>query len=129
MKGDRRRIDRETRGCHPRPWAVPARAGRTLLERGPRLAALAVGEQGNVFVWLEGELVLPVSDVPVVDTTGAGDAFTAALTLTLARATAGHAGAAGAARADGCAEVAARDGSVRSMADVCPVSGAGSPAS
>lgn len=61
------------------------RAGRTLLRRGPRFAALAIGDQGNVFVWPDGELVLPLADVPVVDTTGAGDAFTAALTLALVR--------------------------------------------
>lgn len=58
-------------------------AGRRLLERGARLAALAVGAEGNVFVWPGGVLVVPLEDVPVVDTTGAGDAFTAALTFAL----------------------------------------------
>jgi ribokinase len=61
------------------------RAGRLLLDKGPRLVALAVAEVGNVFVWPDGELVVPLADVPVVDTTGAGDAFTAALTLALVR--------------------------------------------
>jgi ribokinase len=61
------------------------RAGRTLLDSGPRLVALAVAEAGDVFVWPDGELVIPLADAPVVDTTGAGDAFTAALTLALVR--------------------------------------------
>jgi ribokinase len=60
-------------------------AGRALLARGPRLVALAAGEQGNVFVWPAGSAVIPLSDVPVVDTTGAGDAFTAALIVALLR--------------------------------------------
>ncbi|HEY3753192.1 MAG TPA: PfkB family carbohydrate kinase [Pseudonocardiaceae bacterium] len=66
---------------------VPAglRAGRMLLDKGPRLVALSVGDAGNVFVWPEGEVVVPLADVEVVDTTGAGDAFTAALTLALLR--------------------------------------------
>jgi ribokinase len=60
-------------------------AGRALLDRGPRFVALAAGEQGNVFVWPAGSAVIPLSDTPVVDTTGAGDAFTAALTVALLR--------------------------------------------
>ncbi|HVV21623.1 MAG TPA: PfkB family carbohydrate kinase, partial [Pseudonocardiaceae bacterium] len=65
--------------------AAGLRAGRALLDSGPRLAALSVGDAGNVFVWPDGEVVVPLADVPVVDTTGAGDAFTAALTLALVR--------------------------------------------
>jgi ribokinase len=61
------------------------RVARMLLAKGPRLAALSVGDAGNVFVWPDGEIVVPLADVDVVDTTGAGDAFTAALTLALLR--------------------------------------------
>jgi ribokinase len=61
------------------------KAGRALLDRGPRLVALSVGDAGNVFVWPDGEVVLPLADVHVVDSTGAGDAFTAALTVALLR--------------------------------------------
>jgi len=60
-------------------------AGRELVDRGPRFVALAAGEQGNVFVWPGGSTVIPLSDNPVVDTTGAGDAFTAALIVALLR--------------------------------------------
>jgi ribokinase len=66
---------------------VPAavRAGREVLERGPRLVVLAAGPAGNVVVWPDGADVIPLRDVPVVDPTGAGDAFTAALTLAVVR--------------------------------------------
>jgi ribokinase len=47
---------------------------------GLRLMALGVAG-GNLFVWPEGHLLLPLGDEPVVDTTGAGDALTAALTV------------------------------------------------
>ncbi|HJP78919.1 MAG TPA: PfkB family carbohydrate kinase [Pseudonocardiaceae bacterium] len=62
-------------------------AARELLDRIPRLrlVAFGAGEHGNVFVWPDGNLVLPLEDVPVADTTGGGDSFVAALTLGLIR--------------------------------------------
>lgn len=54
-------------------------AARELLRAGPRLVVLGAGAEGNVAAWPDGELALPFGDDPVVDTTGAGDAFTAAL--------------------------------------------------
>lgn len=57
---------------------------RRLLDQGPRLLALGVGD-GNLFVWRDGDLRLPLTDEKVVDTTGGGDAFTAALTASLLR--------------------------------------------
>jgi ribokinase len=65
--------------------AAGLRVGRLLLDNGPRLVALSVGDAGNVFVWPDGDIVVPLAEVDVVDTTGAGDAFTAALTLALLR--------------------------------------------
>ncbi|MCP2164077.1 ribokinase [Goodfellowiella coeruleoviolacea] len=61
------------------------RAGRELLGRGPRLVALGVEGEGNVFVWGRETLFLPLLSTEVVDTTGAGDAFTAGLTAALVR--------------------------------------------
>lgn len=61
-----------------------AEKARALLEKGPRLLALGV-EDGNLFVWRDGHVCLPLSDDEVVDTTGGGDAFTAALTAALLR--------------------------------------------
>ena len=61
-----------------------AEKARALLEKGPRLLALGV-EDGNLFVWRDGHLRLPLTDDKVVDTTGGGDAFTASLTAALLR--------------------------------------------
>ncbi|GAA0207450.1 PfkB family carbohydrate kinase [Saccharothrix mutabilis subsp. mutabilis] len=60
-------------------------AGRALLERGPSLVALEVGGEANVLVWPSGSAVVPLTEVAVVDTTGGGDAFVAALTVALVR--------------------------------------------
>jgi ribokinase len=59
------------------------RAARDLLERGPQLVAVAVDGVGNAFAWPGDDLVLPLTGTHVVDTTGGGDAFTAALTCAL----------------------------------------------
>ncbi len=61
------------------------RAAREVLAKGPDLVAFAVDGVGNAFVWDSGELVLPLGDVEVVDTTGGGDSFVAALTFSLTR--------------------------------------------
>jgi ribokinase len=57
---------------------------RELLGKGPKLLALGV-EKGNLFVWRDGHVRLPLTNEDVVDTTGGGDAFTAALTAALLR--------------------------------------------
>lgn len=61
------------------------RAAREVMEHGPGFVAFAVDDVGNVFVWDDGELVVPLGDAEVVDTTGGGDAFVAALTFALSR--------------------------------------------
>ncbi|MFS8096579.1 PfkB family carbohydrate kinase [Lentzea alba] len=61
------------------------RAAREVMAHGPGLVAFAVDGVGDVFAWDEGELVLPLGDAEVVDTTGGGDAFVAALTFALDR--------------------------------------------
>ncbi|MGM1059380.1 PfkB family carbohydrate kinase [Saccharothrix sp. Mg75] len=60
-------------------------AGRALLGRGPSVVALEVPGEANVLVWREGDAVVPLTDEEVVDTTGGGDAFVAALTVALVR--------------------------------------------
>lgn len=57
---------------------------RSILAKGPRLLALGTGD-GNLFVWRDGQVLLPLTDERVADTTGGGDAFTAALTAALLR--------------------------------------------
>jgi ribokinase len=61
-----------------------ARAADELLTRGPELVALAVEGKGNLFAWPQGRVFYPLDDAQTVDTTGAGDAFVAALTTALA---------------------------------------------
>ncbi|QQQ78607.1 bifunctional hydroxymethylpyrimidine kinase/phosphomethylpyrimidine kinase [Saccharothrix sp. 6-C] len=61
------------------------RAGRELLARGPSVVALEVPGEANVLTWAEGSVVVPLTEEEVVDTTGGGDAFVAALTVALVR--------------------------------------------
>lgn len=63
---------------------VTVSRAREVLAEGPKLVAFGVPE-GNLFVWADGELRLPLTDEKVADTTGGGDAFTAALTAALLR--------------------------------------------
>jgi ribokinase len=77
-------------------------AAAELLTAGPRLVALATGEDGDLVAWragpplgiaateleadprwVDGEVLIPRLGGPPVDPTGAGDAFVAALTATL----------------------------------------------
>ncbi len=60
-------------------------AARRLLARGPRAVVVKMGDKGALLVTEDEEHVIPAFQVEAVDTTGAGDAFTAALTLALAR--------------------------------------------
>ncbi|MGQ9627798.1 MAG: ribokinase [Anaerolineae bacterium] len=52
-----------------------------LLRHGPRAVALKLGDKGALLAYKGGFRHFPGLEVPVVDTTAAGDAFTAALTL------------------------------------------------
>lgn len=61
---------------------VAVDAAQDLLDAGPSLIALA-SAAGNLFIWPGGHLLIPKADAPVVDTTGAGDALTAALAVAL----------------------------------------------
>ncbi len=58
--------------------------GEDVLDAGPKLLALAQPD-GNLFVWRDGRLKLPLTGGKVVDTTGGGDSFVAALTAALLR--------------------------------------------
>ncbi|MFT7838511.1 PfkB family carbohydrate kinase [Saccharothrix sp. BKS2] len=60
-------------------------AGRELLARGPSVVALEVPGEANALVWEGGSAVVPLTGEHVVDTTGGGDAFVAALTVALVR--------------------------------------------
>ncbi|MBO0866514.1 MAG: bifunctional hydroxymethylpyrimidine kinase/phosphomethylpyrimidine kinase [Mycobacterium sp.] len=56
-----------------------------LLGSGPELVAMAIPDAGNLLVWHDGSRLFPLSEVPVLDPTGAGDAFVAGLIAGLRR--------------------------------------------
>ncbi|MER6750555.1 ribokinase [Streptomyces fungicidicus] len=60
-------------GDRPEDWA------RLLLEKGPRSVVVTLGSEGALVASPEGVARVPSVKVRAVDTTGAGDAFTAAL--------------------------------------------------
>ena len=57
-------------------------AARALLDDGPEIVALTVPGAGDVVVWRDVEVLLPLAG-EVVDPTGAGDAFVVGLTAAL----------------------------------------------
>ncbi len=59
------------------------RAADELLANGPEVVALAVEGKGNLVACPQGHVFYPLDDAQTVDTTGAGDAFVAALTTAL----------------------------------------------
>lgn len=59
-------------------------AGRQLLRRGAKAAAVQAGAEGDVLVYEEREIWLPRFEVERVDVTGAGDAFASALAVCVA---------------------------------------------
>ncbi|MFE0089887.1 ribokinase [Streptomyces sp. NPDC058992] len=63
----------EAVGGEPADWA------RTLLARGPRSVVVTLGAQGALVASRQGTALVPAVKVNAVDTTGAGDAFTAVL--------------------------------------------------
>ncbi|MEU4642856.1 PfkB family carbohydrate kinase [Micromonospora sp. NPDC023814] len=84
LRADAQEVELIT-GDAPRDAEGGLAAGRKLLRRGPSLLAIEVAGEGNAFVWPDGELFLPLSRTPTVDSTGAGDAFVAALAVGLLR--------------------------------------------
>jgi ribokinase len=64
--------------------ASALQAAQDLLAAGPQVIALKMGSEGALLVTGENHWQIPAYPVQVVDTTGAGDAFSAGLTLALA---------------------------------------------
>ncbi|SMB90967.1 fructokinase [Thermanaeromonas toyohensis ToBE] len=58
----------------------------TLLNKGPRLVAVTLGDQGVLVMTLKEKIHIPAFQVEVVDTTGAGDAFMAGMLMVLVEA-------------------------------------------
>lgn len=72
-------------GHPPDARIAPEDLGRELLKHGPKRVIVTLGEQGAFIATPEFESHVPAISVPAVDTTGAGDAFTAGLAVALAR--------------------------------------------
>ncbi|MGW3952735.1 ribokinase [Streptomyces sp. NPDC004752] len=88
-------------GDRPEDWA------RVLLAKGPRSVVVTLGAEGALVADADGAVRVPSVGVAAVDTTGAGDAFTAALAWRLG-AGSGLAEAAGYAARVGAAAVTRR---------------------
>lgn len=63
----------------------PLDAANALQRLGPRTVVVTAGRHGAVYTHPDGSGTVPAPTVPVVDTTGAGDAFLGSLALNLAR--------------------------------------------
>ena len=61
----------------------PVKAGRKLLEHGPELAVIKLGEKGSIAVTRDGVVEASAIRVREVDPTGAGDVYDAAFVLGL----------------------------------------------
>ena len=61
------------------------RAAREILARGPEAVVIKMGARGALLVTGQEETLIEAYGVDVVDTTGAGDAFTSSLTLGIAK--------------------------------------------
>jgi fructokinase len=59
------------------PGEEPIVTARTLLEVGPRAVLLTAGGVGVTVMTAQGEVIVDIQPVAVVDTIGAGDSFSA----------------------------------------------------
>lgn len=82
------------------------RAAERLLERGAGAVAVQAGGEGNLLMWPDGTVWMPMLPIDVVDTTGAGDAFAAGFAVQMAE---GHSPAESARFAHVCAGLAATE--------------------
>jgi ribokinase len=64
--------------------AAVEQASRELLAAGPQAVVLKLGSRGAMILSEEQEAIIPAFPVEVVDTTGAGDAFSGTLTAAIA---------------------------------------------
>jgi ribokinase len=73
-------VDAEVRGVHE-----AKQAAAKILAAGPHIVAVEVAGEGDLVAWQGGCEFLRYGDAPVVDPTGAGDAFVAGLVAGLLR--------------------------------------------
>ncbi|HEY6292169.1 MAG TPA: ribokinase [Terriglobia bacterium] len=71
-------------GHDPQAEIPPGALARELIGRGAKQVVLTLGGDGALIVTASAETLVPAISVPIVDTTGAGDAFNAGLAVALA---------------------------------------------
>jgi ribokinase len=71
-------------GRPPHAAASPEEVARDLLRAGVKQVVMTLGEEGALIVDASSSTHIPAIRVPVVDTTGAGDAFNAGIATALA---------------------------------------------
>ena len=71
-------------GLKPDEAISELEVGKKLLERGVRTAIITLGSRGAMIVADSYNEIVPVREVKVVDTTGAGDTFSSSLSVALA---------------------------------------------
>ena len=72
-------------GIEVRDLDTAIKAGRKLIEKGVAYSIITLGSHGSILVTPDKSLYYPSFKVDVVDTTGAGDAFNAGLTVALSQ--------------------------------------------
>lgn len=71
-------------GRRPDEVIEPEKVARELIGKGARQVVVTLGEKGALIVTASSSIHVPATQVPAVDTTGAGDAFNAGLAVALA---------------------------------------------
>lgn len=84
VRGDATEVG-EILGCHVNDFASATDAARQLCQRGPSIAIVQAGDEGNVIVAPRRALSVSHAPVTVVDPTGGGDAFIAAFAVAMGR--------------------------------------------
>ena len=70
-------------GRSPEAAIAPESLARELIRSGVRQVVITLGEKGALLVTADASLYVPAINVPVADTTGAGDSFNAGLAVAL----------------------------------------------
>jgi ribokinase len=72
-------------GRSPDAAIEPENFARELIRSGVKHVVITLGEKGALLVTADSSLPIPAINVPVADTTGAGDSFNAGLAVALSR--------------------------------------------
>lgn len=71
-------------GLRPDEDILEIEIGKKLIDRGVKTAVITLGSKGALIVTKDSNMFVPVREVKVVDTTGAGDTFSSSLAIAIA---------------------------------------------